>query len=548
MIRWSFLDTALLVVILFHLIMSPFTKVEESFTIQAVHDILKYGVFDISKYDHHQFPGVVPRSFMGPLVLAMFTKPFLFVSQFVSKGPGSIAGGASGFEAQLLTRAVEGLINGLSLIYLKYAAQGLLDKKKDNEKKSDADQEQPNTIGSWFSVFLFTQFHLMYYSSRTLPNFVGAFALSNVAMAQIMKGNYSTAVSIYAFTSPVFRLELLALCAGIGIFTLKYRKLTFLKLVTAGIKGAALGISLSVFVDSYFWHRWILPEADAFLFNIVSGESVKWGTKPFLAYFTGFLPMLFLPPTVLLLNYLGFKVAPEELKIAGLASYFHIFVMSFQPHKEWRFIVYTVPIITLLGSRSSSYLFESGDPHIVKALATKAILLASPLASLAISGAFLYISSLNYPGGQALMQFNSYVLENGIKNATVYLDVPACMTGATLFGQLNDKFGITYDKTERLSDLYNRWDSFDFIIISHPDLSVLPMVSDPEQWELIQTSQGFSHFNTTYLADVFTTQYSNGFSIVHHLLQEQSFAPLTELVSRTVVNADLLFTYRRLNT
>ena len=73
-------------VILVHLFVSPYTKVEESFNIQAIHDILVHGIptgnadqFLTANYDHVSFPGSVPRTFAGALVLSGLSRPFLWM-------------------------------------------------------------------------------------------------------------------------------------------------------------------------------------------------------------------------------------------------------------------------------------------------------------------------------------------------------------------------------------------------------------------------------------------------------------------------------------
>jgi alpha-1,6-mannosyltransferase len=84
----GFLGTLLVSVIpaliLIHLYYSPYTKVEESFNIQATHDILIHGIPDhdfstflASNYDHVSFPGSVPRTFVGALLLAGFSRPWI---------------------------------------------------------------------------------------------------------------------------------------------------------------------------------------------------------------------------------------------------------------------------------------------------------------------------------------------------------------------------------------------------------------------------------------------------------------------------------------
>ncbi|SCU92897.1 LAFA_0F13564g1_1 [Lachancea sp. 'fantastica'] len=524
-----------------HLYLSPYTKVEESFTIQAVHDILKYGIFDISKFDHLQYPGVVPRSFIGPLVIAAISYVPLEILKFLG-----LKSSTSNLDAQLVVRSVIGLTNALGLIYLKNKAQDLLDRQGNLSKTSKSNENakpKKSSIGTFFCLLLVSQFHIMYYSSRPLPNFVVVLPLVNVALGLILEGKKARfALLILTFCSIVFRLELAALTAGAALALLFAKRITFSETVMFGSLGAALGAVASLYVDSYFWQNWTLPELDSFLFNVVEGESVKWGIMPFHAYLTNSLPMIFVPPTVLFLNIVGFGVAPKELKIIAQAAYFHIFVLSFQPHKEWRFIVYTIPVLTVVASCGASQIFNSRRSSFL----LKLVIGTLPICSLAISIVFSIVSSLNYPGGEALAQFNNYVLENNIKGATVHMDVPACMTGITKFGELDEKFNIHYDKTETLSAQRRAWPTFDYLIsaISEPKHFTVP---GENAWEPLHTTRAFSGIRLSFFKELAQNELTSNFPLARQVLKSRSLHPLISTIQASVTD-DALFTFRRVNS
>ena len=140
--------------ILLHLLIAPYTKVEESFNIQATHDILTYGLptsnitqYIQSNYDHSSFPGAVPRTFLGALILAGISKPILYLT-----------GGEYG---QFITRGVLGIFNAFALLRFKSGLAKAFGKD----------------VGRWYILLQATQFHVIFYASRTLPNMF-AFGLS----------------------------------------------------------------------------------------------------------------------------------------------------------------------------------------------------------------------------------------------------------------------------------------------------------------------------------------------------------------------------------
>lgn len=537
------LDATLIALVSFHLVISPFTKVEESFNIQAIHDILKFGIFPletIDNYDHKQFPGVVPRTFLGSLVVAGLAKPILLLSS-------AFGFEIEGYELQKLVRAVLGLVNVLMLIRLRDS----INKITFSDKKS----KRKGLIGFWYTTLLLSQFHLLYYSSRTLPNFI-ALPLVNFSLSKIIQGDLS-GLTWLAFTGIVFRLE-------VGLFGLIIAIVSSLGFGQSNIfgniiylaMGTLLGGFTSFCIDSYFWGRPLIPEIDSFIFNIVQGKSTEWGTEPWDTYFKKYLFQLFGPPVILMLAIPGLindpandgtkfgdkKSVPHparySLRILFISSILFIAAMSFQPHKEWRFIVYTIPIFTLQAANGVTNICQKRGLSVLNKVLIF-IIGANVIISSLLSLHMGYISSFNYPGGDALQFTNNYILEN-YKNETVsvHMDVPACMTGITRFGELDGKFA-SYDKSEQDFDITN----YD-IIITHNEVP---------NWELLHSSRVFDGISLRMFIQIFMAQRKDRltiFNITKLILSEFAqgeFGTVHDMLRSTITTVEYLNVYKNVN-
>lgn len=150
-------DFLLLFAILVHLLLCPFTKVEESFNMQAMNDLLSFGP-QVHDYDHLLYPGVVPRTFLGAILISS-----------LSYAPSKLFN-LSNIWNLYLCRGVLGFIVWYSFIHIRKAI---------TIKYGDR-------VAFFFCLLLSLQFHIPFYSSRSLPN-TFALIFANHSLAYWLK-------------------------------------------------------------------------------------------------------------------------------------------------------------------------------------------------------------------------------------------------------------------------------------------------------------------------------------------------------------------------
>ncbi|KAK6509343.1 dolichyl-P-Man:Man(7)GlcNAc(2)-PP-dolichol alpha-1,6-mannosyltransferase [Arthrobotrys musiformis] len=461
----TFLEILLPVTMMAHLLIAPYTKVEESFNIQAIHDVANIGMpvpFTnvaevLAQYDHFEFPGVVPRSFAGAGLIGGITSMVLGFVQ-------------DGLLQQIIVRAFLGLLNCSTMVLLSRRAASIY---------------SPGAA-KWYLLLQASQFHVMFYVSRTLPNML-AFGLTTYALAELLppprslkaRANWFDSspigLQVLLLAAVIFRSELIILLITHTIPLLLTGWINLIELLILGVSTGLLSVLTAVSVDTYFWQTFPKPmwaELEGFVFNTLQGKSSEWGTSPFYYYFLNAVPKMVLNPFALLvllplgIHAGGWKRTTE--RIIGPAVGF-VGIYSLLPHKEWRFIVYTIPALTLIAGVGADWVFERRRKGVLY-LGLNLALFTTVAMTFVASFGMSYVSSLNYPGGQALSVFEGIAGER--ENVKVHMDVYTCMTGATRFTQNTVAHpGWKFSKEERKEVLADPgfWRGLDYVFTSDLD-------------------------------------------------------------------------------
>ena len=452
------------------LLRCPHSKVEESFNLQATHDLYYHGLKPALKslsergsetskecaslpYDHLQYPGVVPRTFAGPLILSSISR---FISQLLRP--------MLNLETKPLLLQC---LNRLWLLLFNLHAHYRLAKALNSNttwNRYITKSSESLTLSGYFLIITAAQFHIPFYASRMLPN-TFALILVTHAYAEWVAHHYSHTLVLLVISTAVFRCDVLLLLFSIGLTLLLQRRVTVVQCIRLGTITGAVSLLITVPFDSILWQRLVWPEGEVLMFNTVENRSSEYGTSPWYWYVSSAIPkamlgtLLFLPLGALQ----HIHSNPGEKRIVRvdyeLFEYFlpllgFVALYSILPHKEVRFIFVALPLFNCIAAKGMNMLhhlmLDSFDDDCVTKQRQSMLLkyakrivfcggLGAIFLTLLGSQLFVAVSKRNYPGGDALLALAKDLENSSIvqikRDINVYVDVASAMSGAmSLFG------------------------------------------------------------------------------------------------------------------
>ncbi|KAI9341958.1 Alg9-like mannosyltransferase family-domain-containing protein [Obelidium mucronatum] len=510
-------DLLILMFMIHAVLLAPYTKVEESFNVQAVHDLMLLPVSQLNEYDHMSFPGVVPRTFIGPLFIKLISQPAIAV--LTGDGKSELTSDWYLYIARITLTILT--VHSLRILRLSIA------------------RVFGYTVSAFFALVCLSQFHLVFWGSRLIPN-TFALILVNYGVSSwiaswkpvtrkeivdqfrererifgspptslaegrtrkiptLKKQLAEPPISSHAaglivfilFAAIVFRMELLALLGPILLSEIFiYKHLKFFPVLLTCILTGIVSLALTLSIDTIFWNTTttkdtlMWPELEVFKFNVLEGRSKEYGVSPAHFYFSNLIPRI--ATVAYPLAVFAYIKDPRVRRIMNPVIIF-LTTMSLIGHKEWRFIFPILPLINLSAAITLTRIHRLGfltpatrppntigTPsflHTLLALLLPCLLLASfVFANIATE-----ISSLNYPGGVAMKAIHQFIPPSSTTDVSVkvHMDVYTCQTGASRFMELGRPVGWEYSKVEGLvkgSEFVER--GFTHLLTTTPEVHV----------------------------------------------------------------------------
>ncbi|XAR54202.1 Dolichyl-P-Man:Man(7)GlcNAc(2)-PP-dolichol alpha-1,6-mannosyltransferase [Bertholletia excelsa] len=438
----------------FYVFSVPYTKVEESFNVQAMHDIL-YHRLHLERYDHFEFPGVVPRTFVGSMLVSILASPIISLMSLLH------------FPKIYSLYAVRLVLGGLIVLTLRFLHIQIRDKFG-------------HQVEAFFVILTAIQFHVLFYCTRPLPN-IFALGLVNLAYGNWLKGHYYAALNCLIIAAIIFRCDIILLLCPLGLELLLTKSISFGKALKYCIGTALLSIGLTVLIDSIMWRKLLWPEFQVFWFNSVLNRSSEWGTHPFYWYFASALPRSLLAayPLFLLGIYLDRRVL-----LYVLPAFSFVLLYSKLPHKELRFIIGAVPMFNLSAAIAASRIYNNRKKIFWNLLFI--VLLASFLASLGCTVLFLLAAYENYPSGYALKGLHKIgSVTNNSNEQWVHIDPFSAMNGISRFCEKDFPWRYSKEEDLPLEEFLRR--NFTYLVNEHTNI---------DGYKCLFTVSGFSRVHS----------------------------------------------------
>ncbi len=327
---------------------------------QAMHDMLEYmqGNLLFSEFDHFQFPGVVPRTCIGALIISFLSLPIVLIIKVIVSIINLTNNNNVVFHKsniQLIVRIILGMLSWHSLCYYSDRIS-----KRFNNKRA----------GDILLLLIAASFHVPFYASRSLPN-IFAFILATYGWGFWLDGKPYAMLGVLTTATVIFRCDIVVILGPLVLQLLSLKEILFFRTIRVGITTGLVSLGVTVAIDSIFWDKLVWPEGVVLFFNTVQNKSSEWGIMPWHWYFSNALlrsltfSIIFIivglmgitnpcystkkPVSLLFSNYIiNFFHYPNKTMIYYTTpALLFIGLYSILPHKELRFILPALPLLLL---------------------------------------------------------------------------------------------------------------------------------------------------------------------------------------------------------